>query len=513
MDNINQSEMSISQYLQVARARKGVLLALVGGAFAIALLYTLQAPNVYTARTALNFDFQGSNPFLDKNALQQGAYLTTQIDIIKSKAVARRVAESLTEVEKAHVAAALEAGTAPISKVISAVRRFVTQPFSGNDVDPIDELLAEGGDIGNTADAQVTASSDAEKDDSSAGDTYAWLAGALPGGLTVQPLFGSRIVVLEYTSASPRVAAMLANAYAKTYIQANLDMMVEPAKRTKEWFAQQIADLRKQLEDAQNRMTAYQQSRGIVVSDERLDTENQRLNDLSTQLIQAQAERRQIQATIAQVEDLQRKGDSLFTFPAVFSDAGVQRVYAELQTLRAKLADQSSKLGDNHPQYKRTQSEIQEKNKSLSVAIQSVVGGLGNGVRLAQEKERAIESAFLAQKDLLLKLKNQRDEALVLQREVESAQSIYNAALTQLSQASLKSVVDQTNISVVDAAVSPGSPSGPNMLKNMAIGLLVGLVLGIGTIVFMELMDRRVRSREDISAALGLPLLGVLKRA
>lgn len=510
MDNINQSEMSISQYLQVARARKGVLLSLIGGAFAIALLYTLQAPNVYTARTALNFDFQGSNPFLDKNALQQGAYLTTQIDIIKSKAVARRVAESLTENEKAQVAAALEAGTAPVSKAIRAVRRFVMQPFSSGNTDPIDELLADANDVDPAA---AVANLEAHKDASVAQDGYSWMAGALPGGLNVQPLFGSRIVVIEYTSASPRVAAMLANAYARTYIQANLDMMVEPAKRTKDWFAQQIADLRKQLEEAQDRMTAYQQSRGIVASDERLDTENQRLGDLSTQLIQAQAERRQLQATIAQVEDLKRQGDSLFTFPAVFNDAGVQRVYTELQTLRAKLADQSSKLGDNHPQYKRTQLEIQEKNKALSAAIQSVVGGLGNGVRLAQEKERAIESAFLAQKDLLLKLKNQRDEALVLQREVESAQSIYNAALTQLSQASLKSVVDQTNISVVDAAVAPGSASGPSMLKNMAIGLLVGMVLGIGVIVFMELMDRRVRSREDISAALGLPLLGVLKKA
>lgn len=510
MDNSNQSEMSISQYLHVARARKGVLLSLIGGAFVIALLYTLQSPDVYTARTALNFDFQGSNPFIDKNALQQGAYLTTQIDIIKSKAVARRVAESLTEAEKAQVAAALEAGTSPLSKVTGSVRRAVMRTFSSERDDPIAELV-DGQNAGEDgATAQLSA---ADANPAAAADPYSWLAGALPGGLNVQPLFGSRIVVLEYSSASPRVAALLANAYAKAYIQASLDMMVEPAKRTKDWFAQQIADMRKQLEEAQDRMTAYQQAQGIVVSDERLDTENQRLGDLSTQLIQAQAEKRQLQATIAQIEDLKRKGDSLFTFPAVFSDAGVQRTYTELQTLRAKLADQSSKLGSNHPQYKRTQLEIQEKNKVLDAAIDSVVAGLRNGVGLAQEKERAIQSAFQAQKDLLLKLKNQRDEALVLQREVESAQSIYNAALTQLSQASLKSVVDQTNISVVDAAVPPGSPAGPNMLKNLAIGLLVGMVLGIGVIVFMELMDRRVRSREDISATLGLPLLGVLERA
>lgn len=512
MDNINQSEMSISQYLHVARARKGVLLSLIGGAFAIALLYTLQSPNVYTARTALNFDFQGSNPFVDKNALQQGAYLTTQIDIIKSKAVARRVAESLTAAEKAQVAAALEAGTAPLSQVTGSVRRVAMRLFSSERDDPIADLVAEQKSAEEAATAP-TPERAAEASTASAADPYPGLAGALPGGLNVQPLFGSRIVVLEYTSASPRVAALLANAYAKAYIQANLEMMVEPAKRTKDWFAQQIADMRKQLEDAQDRMTAYQQAQGIVASDERLDTENQRLGDLSTQLIQAQAEKRQLQATVAQIEGMKRKGSSLFTFPAVFNDASVQRVYTELQTLRAKLADQSSKLGSNHPQYKRTQLEIQEKTRVLDAAIDSVVTGLRNSVGLAQEKERAIEGAFQVQKDLLLKLKNQRDEALVLQREVESAQSIYNAALTQLSQASLKSVVDQTNISVVDVATAPGSPSGPNLLKNLAIGLLVGIVLGVGIVVFMELMDRRVRSREDISTALGLPLLGVLERA
>lgn len=326
-------------------------------------------------------------------------------------------------------------------------------------------------------------------------------------------MFGSRIVEVAYTTADPRVAARLANEYANGYIRTSLEMVTSPAKRTQAWFDTQMQDLRKKLEESQQRLTAFQQTQGIVATEERVDTESKVLTDLSNQVVTAEAETRQLRLTVQQLEQAIAAGQSVLTVPVVFENGVVQGVSANLRQLESKQAELSARLGVNHPQYQRTVVEVQEARSKLDDAVDSVVNSVRNSVALSQEKENRVKEAFAAQKKLVLSLKDQRDQMAVLERDVESAAAIYNTALTQFNQTNLRAVVDQTNVSVVDPAAVPGSPSGPNVLKNLVLAIFAGGVLGVGLIVLFELLDRRVRSKDDIIGTLDLPLLGVLERA
>ena len=95
---------------------------------------------------------------------------------------------------------------------------------------------------------------------------------------------------------------------------------------------------------------------------------------------------------------------------------------------------------------------------------------------------------------------------------METAQATYNAALTQLNTTSMQSMVDQTNVSIVDRANIPGRHSSPDVVKNLVFGVIGGLILGIGLAVLMEMFSRRVHSREDFTVELGIPMLGHLKK-
>jgi uncharacterized protein involved in exopolysaccharide biosynthesis len=289
-------------------------------------------------------------------------------------------------------------------------------------------------------------------------------------------------------------------------------MITDPARQSKEWFNEQLKSLRNRLEEAQSRLTAYQQEEGIVSSNERLDTEISRLQDQSSQLLTAQQHTRNAVTERQKLEEVLDSGASLMTFGPVFNNPVVQKIKAEIRDLEARIVQSSSSLGKNHPKMKKMNSELSAARLRLEKEIQVVSDGIDNAAELSRERERELLQTVEKQKKLVLGLKNEHDRIAILQREVESTQATYNAALNQLNTTSLQSMVDQTNVSVVDSASIPGTHSSPRVMTNLILGALGGLILGVGIAVFLEIFSRKVYSREDFTVELGVPLLGHLKK-
>lgn len=155
------------------------------------------------------------------------------------------------------------------------------------------------------------------------------------------------------------------------------------------------------------------------------------------------------------------------------------RTYVQVQ---AEAADvRSRQLGENHPEYRRALSREQAGARSLE-----------------QQKQR------------LLELKQLRDQLELLAREVESNQSVYDSTLQRFYQSSLESRFNQPNTSVLNPAVAPLDPSSPMVVFNMVAAVVLGLLLGIGAAVLAELIDRRVRTVEDINEVLRDRVLAVV---
>jgi hypothetical protein len=119
-----------------------------------------------------------------------------------------------------------------------------------------------------------------------------------------------------------------------------------------------------------------------------------------------------------------------------------------------------------------------------------------------------VRAALEAQRSKVLKLKDQRDESQVLQRDLEAAQRAYDAVGARLTQTSLESQNNQTNISVLTRASVPARHSSPRLLLNMLVAVFLGGMLAVGIALLRELIDRRVRSPEDLVRTIGLPVIG-----
>ena len=119
----------------------------------------------------------------------------------------------------------------------------------------------------------------------------ALLRRVLERGLSVEPARGSNVINLAFTAADPIFAQAAANAFAQAYMDVSVELRVAPARQSATFLDEQTKSLRANLEEAQAKLSKFQQTKGIVVTDERLDQENARYSALIAQLAMAQAER------------------------------------------------------------------------------------------------------------------------------------------------------------------------------------------------------------------------------
>src|SRR5690606_3798103 len=326
--------------------------------------------------------------------------------------------------------------------------------------------------------------------------------------LAVTPSNEGSTLTISYESSDPRLATDIVNAFTRQYLQATLALRSDPAKLSAEYFEQQVGVHRERLRTAQAKLSAFQQQTGIVATDERLDIENQRLQELSSQLVQMQAlatESRSRRAAIG------REGRE--SMPEVVQNPLVQSLKTELGRAEARLQEMSSRLGSNHPQYVSAQSEVTSLRSRLNAEIDKVSRSIVANATVNVQREGEIRAALDAQRARVLRLKKDHDQISVLEREVAEAQKALDLVTQRLTQTNIESQAPQSNVSILAPALTPTEPSRPKPLLNMIVGAFAGLLLGLLAALSLEAFKRPVRTADDLLHAVSVPVLAVLPPA
>ena len=424
-------------------------------ALAAAIAALLVLPKRYAATASVVVNARGNDPLaLGPNASQatNGVSMSTQVDIIKRLRVARRVVADL-----------------------------------GLDRD---EKLK--------ADWQAAATSSGFDD---------WLARITAAGVATIASNDSSIIDIQYTSRDPAHAARFANAYAAAYIETTLELRTDPARQYVAFFDKRLGELRGQVEQAQGRLSAFEQDSGIVNAGGKADVENARLLELSTQLALAQA-----QAADSSSRQRGTLGAADSSAEAM-QNAVVQSLKTQLAAQQVKVQEMSQRLGPNHPEFKRAQAELNELRKRLDGEVGQVASALRTSERVGQARVAEIRSALDAQRQRVLSLQQKRDQASVLQKEVENAQRAYDLVMQRQTQTTLESQAKQTDIALLDRATTPLLPSWPNVPLTLGVAAMLGLMVGCLIALARELVHPMLRSTEDLLASTGLPVLAILPTA
>jgi polysaccharide biosynthesis transport protein len=325
------------------------------------------------------------------------------------------------------------------------------------------------------------------------GDFEAWLSESMQKGLSVKPAPVSNVVTVSYTSDDGTRAATLVNAYVKAYIDTSLELRMERLRQYGAFFDARAVELKADLERAQNRLSDYQTKNGLIVGDEKLNLEATRLAELGAQLMTAQSANAELAGRLKQAGQRSEQLQEVWQNPAVAALAG------EVTREEVRLREMTSRLGENHPQLIEQEARLSELRAKLTAERGRALNNVSFGNSATQSRVAQISSALEAQRAKVLRMQTQREQSASLLREVESAQRAYDTMQQRVSQASIESQNTQTNLSVLKHATVPMSPSSPNLLKNIGASVALGLLLGIGLVLGLEQLDRRMRTVDDVS--------------
>ncbi len=445
--------MTFLQFLLIIRSRYKLVTAILLFTVITTLVVSLLLPKQYTASTSVVVDVKSPDPIAGMvlPGLASPAYMATQIDIINSDRVAERVVKMLRMDEN------------------EAIK---------------EQWIEDGGK----------------------GSLTVWLVNLLKKKLDIRPSRESNVINIEYSGVDPEFAAAIANAFAQAYIDVTLGLKVAPAREYAGWFEDQVKVARDELEKAKSALSVHQQKTGIVATDERLDYEVGKLNDLSAQLTLIQAQTSESSSKRKAVENPE-------TLPEVIQNPLVNSLKSDIARLDAKLQESNIYLGPNHPQTKRMQSELASLRGRLAIEIKKIHTSMDTSYDAGKRKEQELLDTMEKQKERVLDLNRQRDQIGVLLGDVEAAQRNLEAVSQRSNLTRLESLSVQTNVVMLNPAAVPTEHSRPRIMLNTLIAIFLGTLLGIATALVLELSNRRIRSSTDLITAIDLPVLAVISSA
>ena len=462
--------MDFSQFMLALRARRKAFLIVLGATVVAALAIALIVPKNYVATTQILIDSRSDqtlSPAERMTPRERTGYLQTQLDLLTSPRVAKRAIRDLKYTQ------------------IPGIR---------------EQYERETGGMGTIEDWAVTNLQKKLKAD----------AGA------------SNVITISYGSPDPKFSADVANAFAKAYVDTSLALRTEPSKEAAAWFEEQIKGLRNNVQQTQAKLTAYQKAKGITSIDERGDIETARLNEISTQLLQARAATYDAQARYKHAQEYLASGSASTgsssaaavadALPEVAASVPVQTVKAALITAETRLEQAAGTLGPNHPAYQSAQAEVQGLRAKLASEMRKVVAGLNNAAVQSRKREEELKAAYQQQQNRMQQMRDARVDLAVLSHDVDNAQRTYDAALQRYLTSKVEARALTTNIEMLSPAAAPIEPKSPKIGLIAGLSVLVGLLLAGGVVFLLESTDRRVRSRADLESRLAVPTLGRLSR-
>ena len=441
--------MNFLQFIIILKARKKIIILVALLTMATAVLVSMLLPKNYLATAKVLLNYKGVDPVTGTAIPAQlmPGFLGTQAEIIQSKSVAVDVVKKLKLVE------------------IPSIREDFDKSNKDNNA-----------------------------------DINQWLAEKLLKNLDVTPSRESSVIQIGYKGIEPSFAATLANSFAESYIAITLKLKMDPAIKASQYLSEQTKVLRESLQKSQEKLSQYQKDHGLTSIQEAYDVEGSKLRDLSAQygMMQSQS----IDANSRRNDAAKNTSDS----PDVAQNPVIQNLRMSLVTAESKLAELGQRYSKNHPQYISTEAEVSKLRSQLETEIDRTVVSLGNSANINSQRLGDVRSQLEKQKQKVLDLNRSRSELMILEKDIEIAQNSLASVNNRFSQTALEGQSNQADISILEAATPPSSPSNPRLILIVPFSLIIGTMLGCFFALIGELLDRRVRSKDDIIGLAEIPV-------
>ena len=322
----------------------------------------------------------------------------------------------------------------------------------------------------------------------------------------------SRIANIAVSDTDPERATRIANAFADTYIERNLDYKLEGARTAGSWLGEQTVDLRKRLEDSELELYKFKKERNLLDLglDDRLGMTRQNLQALNQKLADVRAKRIEVESIrkliLAAKNDIAEK-ESL---PEIRDNAVVQKLRENYLDLLKIKADLDARYGEKHPKIDNIQKQLEAIQRDYRRELDQVLKAFDKRYQALLDTESGLSKWMHQEKQQALELAKLEVEYRPLSRDAENNAKMFGLISQRQKEIDLTGLLRSNNVRILDRATTPRWPVSPRLSFNLAVGLFAALVLGMVLMFGIEALDNTVKTPEAAEALVGAPLLGML---
>ncbi len=342
--------------------------------------------------------------------------------------------------------------------------------------------------------------------------------GLLRKNMSIDLPGNSRAATLNFDSPSAALSAAVADGYAAAYMDQNLSRKSAGTEYARTFILQQLNATQRALEASQRKAIAYAQSAGLIAvgpasgggadgsGDPATGTlSTSTLVQLNNAYGDAQAERIRAQQRWEAAQKM-----PLMDIPEVLANSAVQSMYQKRADLRASLQEQKQRYKADHPVIQQLSAQIAQIDGELSRAATNIRNSFEESYRSDVAQEQALKASVTGLRGDALGDQQKEIELNILQRDANTNRSLYNALLQRYKELTVSAGVETNNLSLIDPAVISHTPIRPKPFINFSVALLLGIVLAALFVAGRELLDDALRTPDDVTRKLGVPVLGTI---
>jgi len=503
-----ENEVHLLDYWRAIRKRLWLVLGIVALVTMLSVVYVARKPDEYEAQARVQVDLEEAGNLVNNQRPLYGPtddpiYFNTQLQILVSPGLMRRVVRTL---DLEHNPDFFKGDPAQRPSTWQTLRRMVGLGKAPDMTSKAPDQLPL-----TTTVAQATA-----REDLNEAKRLAPYVNNILSGLKVDPVKEARgyyketrLIDIKFSHPVPDVTSKVVNAIAETYVFSNLEKRTEANSTTGDFLQKRIAELQQQIRTSEERLANYAKNNQIISLDPNQNTVVERLAGLNQQLLQAENDRKTAEAAYnaAKVPD---------AATALVEDGAkpTNDLEAKLGELRQKRALLLVDATEEAPEVKEVDQQINELDSQLkdlrSRKSATLLTNLNTRYQQALEREQSLRKAFEQQRAETLSQNEAAINYRIIQQEIETNKSLLNGLLSRARENDVVMAGKPNNISIVDYALTPDAPVGPNRARTVIAAFFLSIGLGLGLALFFEYLDDTVHSTEEVERVLHLPALAVI---
>jgi polysaccharide biosynthesis transport protein len=475
----------LTQYLRVLMRWKWLILGTIVAAFLIGLITTLLMTPLYTATTSIEISRESDRVVKVEGVERESSasdieFYQTQYGLLKARSLAERVVSDLKLADDRAFFTTFKIDQGKNGGIFAA----------NNSSQPL-------GTAGRAARMQQAVQ-------------------LLLNNVSVSPVRTSRLANVNFTSPDPVLSAKVANAWAKNFIESNLERRFDANSYARKYLEERLEQLRTKLGESEAQLVGYAQNQKIITIPTQSNSGDGKTSIGERSLVADDLSALNTELGVAIGERIKAES-RLRSSGASSTEALENGAISALRQRRAEVAAEYSKLmvqfEPGYPAARALQSQIDQLDRSISREETRVGSSIQSQYREAVSREQALASRVEGLKSGLLDQKRRIIQYNIFERDVDTNRQLYDGLLQRYKEIGVAGGVGTNNVAVVDPALVPTGPSSPRLFLNLFFALLAGAALGTALAFALEQIDEAITDPGAIEAALKVPLLGAIPKS